>query len=310
MISFERVSKRFETWNAVTEVSFNVAAGEICVLLGTSGAGKSTVLRLVNRLIEPTEGQVRVRGQPVQAQPPEVLRRQIGYVIQSVGLFPHWTVARNIATVPRLLGWTTAAIEARVTELFALLRLDGAALAGRYPHELSGGQQQRVGVARALAARPDILLMDEPFGALDPVTRAGLQDELLRVQRETGCTILFVTHDLAEALRLGNRVGVMDRGRLLQLAPPRQLLTDPADAFVRDFIGPETVGLRLLALGRAADRLHPGSDAAALPQIAADLPLDRALSVMLAAGVERLGVVDAAGRPLGTLHWADLLARQ
>ena len=307
MIKFDNVTKLFDTWTALDGVSLDVPAGEICALVGTSGSGKSTLLRLVNRLIEPTDGDIWLRGAKVKTVAPEMLRRSIGYVIQSVGLFPHWTVARNIATVPRLLGWREAEITARVNELFTLLSLDGDRLGPMYPHQLSGGQQQRIGVARALAARPDLLLMDEPFGALDPLTRAGLQAELLQLQRETGTTILFVTHDIDEALRLGNRLAVMDQGRLLQVGTPQKILTAPATPFVQAFIGGEAVGLRLLSLATAADRLRPGEAPPETPAIADALPLDQALSLMLARGVSVLGVQNAQGKSAGVLHRSDLL---
>ncbi len=307
MIKFDSVTKVFDEWTALDRVSLDVQAGEICALVGTSGSGKSTLLRLVNRLIEPTDGDIWLRGAKVKTVAPEMLRRSIGYVIQSVGLFPHWTVARNIATVPRLLGWREAEIDARVKELFTLLSLDGERLGPMYPHQLSGGQQQRIGVARALAARPDLLLMDEPFGALDPLTRAGLQAELLHLQRETGTTILFVTHDIDEALRLGNRLAVMDQGRLCQVGTPQEILTAPATPFVQAFVGGEAVGLRLLSLARASDRLRPGETLPETPTIADDLPLDQALSLMLARRVTVLGVQTAQGQPLGVLHRADLL---
>lgn len=307
MIKFDNVTKLFDTWTALDRVSLDVPAGEICALVGTSGSGKSTLLRLVNRLIEPTDGDIWLRGAKVKTVAPEMLRRSIGYVIQSVGLFPHWTVARNIGTVPRLLGWREAEITARVKELFTLLSLDGERLGPMYPHQLSGGQQQRIGVARALAARPDLLLMDEPFGALDPLTRAGLQAELRQLQRETGTTILFVTHDIDEALRLGNRIAVMDQGRLLQVGTPQEILTAPATPFVQAFTGGEAVGLRLLSLATAADRLRSGEAPPETPAIADALPLDQALSLMLARGVSVLGVHNAQGQPVGVLHRSDLL---
>lgn len=309
MIEFERVSKRFDRWCAVDEVTLTVPAGEFCVLVGTSGAGKSTLLRLVNRLVEPTAGRIRVAGVPVEHQRPEALRRRIGYAIQSVGLFPHWTVERNIATVPRLLGWPGVRIRDRVAELLDLLRLDPALVRGKYPHQLSGGQQQRVGVARALAADPDVLLMDEPFGALDPLTRAALQEELTRIHRQTGKTVLFVTHDMDEALMLGTRIVVMDHGRVVQADTPRAILTRPANDFVRDFVGAEDRGLKLLSVETVGSRLRRGDGAEGAP-VAVSTPLNRALSLMIVRGVDRLAVVDAGGVLLGAVHLSDLaLAR-
>jgi osmoprotectant transport system ATP-binding protein len=234
------------------------------------------------------------------------LRRRIGYVIQSVGLFPHWTIARNVATVPRLLGWAKSRIEARVDELLTLLRLDPGAVRHKYPHQLSGGQQQRIGVARALAADPDVLLMDEPFGALDPLTRASLQEEFLRIHEQTQKTILFVTHDIDEALLLGDEIALLDHGRLIQSGPPRTFLTEPANDFVRAFVGGDDRGLRLLAVETVRDRLHVGEYFADDP-VPATMPLDRALSLMVTRGADRLGVVDAAGTFLGTIHLGDLI---
>ncbi|HUI34022.1 MAG TPA: ABC transporter ATP-binding protein, partial [Stellaceae bacterium] len=202
MIEIERVSKSYDGFTVVDDLSLSVPQGAFCVLLGPSGCGKSTTLRMINRLVDFDGGAIRVGGENVRAVAPEVLRRRIGYVIQSNGLFPHWRVADNIATVPRLLGWARERIEARVDELLALLRLDPLTYRSKFPHQLSGGEQQRVGVARALAANPDVLLMDEPFAAVDPITRDALQGEIARIHRETSKTILFVTHDIEEALRL------------------------------------------------------------------------------------------------------------
>ncbi|TDP74782.1 ABC transporter ATP-binding protein [Roseateles toxinivorans] len=236
MIAFQQVGLSLGGKRVIDKVSLRIAPGEFAVLIGPSGAGKSSLLRMVNRLLEPDRGQVLVGGLPVRDQEPTALRRRIGYVIQSTGLFPHRTVAQNIATVPGLLQWPPARIAARTAELMALLHLDQA-LAERYPHQLSGGQQQRVGVARALAADPEILLMDEPFAALDAVTRRALQAELLHIQRSTGKTVLMVTHDLDEALRLGTRIHLLDGGRLLQSGTPLELMTRPAGPAVSAFLG-------------------------------------------------------------------------
>lgn len=306
MITLDHVTRRYEGFSAIEDVTLTVADGEILVLIGASGSGKSTLLQLINRLQDPSSGTVRVDGEDIAGIAPEQLRRRMGYVIQGGGLFPHWTVARNIATVPRLLGWDRARIDARVDELLDLLRLDATRLRNAYPHMLSGGQQQRVGVARALAAGPSILLMDEPFGALDPVTRAELQDEIRRIHTETGCTIVFVTHDMDEALGLATRIAVIDRGRLVQLGTPLDLLTRPATDQVAHFIGTTDRGLKLLAVQRVGDRVRPGETAPGEP-ISADLSLSSALSAMVTRSQDRLPVSDPAGAPLGTIHLADLV---
>lgn len=306
MIALDHVSRRYEGFSALEDVTLTVADGEILVLIGTSGSGKSTLLQLINRLQDPSSGTVRVDGEDIAGIAPEQLRRRMGYVIQGGGLFPHWTVARNIATVPRLLGWDRARIDARVDELLDLLRLDATRLRNAYPHMLSGGQQQRVGVARALAAGPSILLMDEPFGALDPVTRAELQAEIRRIHTETGCTVVFVTHDMDEALGLATRIAVIDRGRLIQLGTPLELLTRPATDQVAHLIGTTDRGLKLLAVQRVGDRVRPGETAAGEP-VSADLSLSSALSAMVTRSQDRLPVSDPAGAPLGTIHLADLV---
>ncbi len=253
MIEFDGVTKRFDgAVTAVAGLDLPVQPGELTVLVGPSGCGKTTCLRMINRLEEPTGGVVRVHGRDVMDQEPIGLRRGIGYVMQSPGLFPHRRVRDNIATVPQLLGWSPGAIADRVAELAELLGLDDGLLA-RYPHALSGGEQQRASVARALAADPNILLMDEPFGAVDPVVRTHLQDELVRLQRRLHKTILFVTHDMDEALRIGDRIAVLQRAaQVAQYAPPTELLARPASPFVADFLGAERE-LRRLALIRAGD---------------------------------------------------------
>ncbi len=231
MIELEHLTKRYGGTLAVDDLSLQVAAGELLVLLGESGCGKTTTLKMINRLIEPSAGRVRIDGEPAESLPPHVLRRRIGYVFQKIGLFPHLTVAENVATTPVLLGWDRARIRARVDALLELVELEPA-LGGRRPAELSGGQQQRVGVARALAAEPRVMLLDEPFGALDPLTRTRLQESFARIRRRLRLTAVFVTHDIAEALLLADRIAVMDRGRLLQVGTPRALMTAPAHEFV------------------------------------------------------------------------------
>ncbi|BAK78078.1 ABC transporter, ATP-binding protein [Pseudogulbenkiania sp. NH8B] len=306
MIEFAQVSKSFDGQRAVDALDLVIPQGELAVLIGTSGSGKSTTLKMINRLVEYDSGTLRFAGEDVRRFRPETLRRRMGYAIQSIGLFPHWTVEQNIATVPQLLNWPKPRIRDRVTELLTLLHLEPEQYRRRFPHQLSGGQQQRVGVARALAADPDVLLMDEPFGALDPVTRAALQDELRRIHALSGKTIVLVTHDIDEALGLAQRIVLLERGRIVQQGSPLELLTRPASDAVRDFIGRSDIGIKLLALERVAARARPGEAAAGEP-IATGATLREALSAFVTRGVERLPVIDAQGRPAGTLHFADLL---
>ena len=308
MIQLDQVGKSFGAVTAVDDVSLTIARGELVVLIGASGSGKSTLLKIINRLVEHDRGRVLFLGAEIRSFKPEHLRRRMGYAIQSIGLFPHWTVARNVATVPELLGWPAARIAARVDELLTLLGLDPAGYRSRYPHQLSGGQQQRVGVARALAADPEVLLMDEPFGALDPVTRLALQQELARVHQASGKTIVLVTHDIEEALRLATRIVLLDHGRVVQAGTPAQLLEQPANAFVSDFIGRSDLGLKLLALQTVAERLRAGEVVEGEP-VAASLSLREALSLFVLRRADRLPVVDAQGHPLGAIHFADLLRR-
>src|SRR4029077_8600929 len=261
VIEIDNVTKSYGDRRVVDRLSITVGAGEFCVLLGSSGCGKSTTLRMINRLIPSDSGSIRVGGEDVATLSADALCRRIGYAIQSIGLFPHWTVEDNIATVPRLLKWRETRVGDRVTELLELLRLDPATYKGKYPHQLSGGEQQRVGVARALAADPGLLLMDEPFGAVDPITRDALQAELARIHRATGKTIVFVTHDIEEALRLATVIAIMDRGRIVQLGTPLDILENPANDFVRDFVGRQGLGLKLLSVRKVADRLRRGEPA-------------------------------------------------
>ncbi|GGJ11752.1 ABC transporter ATP-binding protein [Neoroseomonas lacus] len=308
MIRFEGVRKSFGGATALAGLDLVVPEGAFAVLLGGSGAGKSTALRMINRLIDPDAGRVLLRGRDVAAEAAPALRRRIGYVIQGIGLFPHWTVARNIGAVPRLLGWDEKRIAARVDELLTLLRLDPAAYRDRMPAQLSGGQAQRIGVARALAADPDILLMDEPFGALDAVTRQALQQEMARLHAATGKTILLVTHDVEEALSLATRLAVMADGRLLQEGAPRDLLDAPADPRVRDLLDGGAIGMRRLSLVTAASLAGPTGEApAALPHIPAAATGRDALEAMLAARAEAVVLLDAAGAPAGLVALRDLL---
>jgi osmoprotectant transport system ATP-binding protein len=288
MINLEHVGKIFpgQAAPAVGDLSFEVLEGEIAVLIGPSGCGKSTTLRMINRLIEPSSGRITVAGKDVAEQKPHELRLSIGYVIQQVGLFPHRTIARNIATVPELLGWERARINGRVDELMDLVGLE-AELAARYPAELSGGQQQRVGVARALAADPPVLLMDEPFGAVDPIVRLRLQQELLDLQRRLHKTIVFVTHDIDEAIRLGDRMAVLNVGGVLeQYAPPVDVLAEPSGPFVLEFLGADRGLKRLALIPVSAAELEEG------PTVEASASAAHAQAVMARERVDWVAVLD------------------
>ncbi|HJU17762.1 MAG TPA: ABC transporter ATP-binding protein [Stellaceae bacterium] len=306
MIEIDRVSKSYGGRRIVDALSLTVAAGAFCVLLGPSGCGKSTTLRMINRLIPVDAGTIRVGGEEIGRVPAEALRRRIGYVIQSVGLFPHWPVADNIATVPRLLRWPKARIERRVDELLELFRLDPDLYRGKYPPQLSGGEQQRVGVARALAADPELLLMDEPFAAVDPVTRDALQQEIAQIHRRTRKTVLFVTHDIEEALRLADRIALMQQGRIAQAGTPLDIVAHPASDFVRDFLGRRGLGLKLLSVRTVAERLRRGESAEG-EALALDAPLSEALSAMALRHADRVPVKDGEGRPVGVVTLADLV---
>lgn len=303
-VEFRRVTKHYDPAalragapGAVNDLSFVVPAGQVCVLVGPSGCGKTTTLKLVNRLIEPTSGQILLDGIDVASREPTELRRGIGYVIQQVGLFPHETVAENVATVPRLLGWPAARRRERAAELLELVGLPPARYARRYPAELSGGERQRVGVARALAADPPILLMDEPFGAVDPIVRERLQNELLRIQERLAKTILFVTHDIDEAMKMGDLVAVMTAGgRLAQFGTPAEILTAPASEFVARFVGTDR-GLKRLALARVGELVLRRPITARVGEPAAP-----ARARILADPFPYLLLVDADERPLG---WLD-----
>src|SRR5471032_2367271 len=290
MIHFKQVSKHFAGKAVVRDLTLEMAKGEFTVLIGTSGSGKSTTLKMINRLVEHDQGQITFAGEPIEKFRAQDLRRRMGYAIQSIGLFPHWTVEENIATVPQLLKWPKAKIRDRVTELMELLHLDPAQFRQRYPHQLSGGQQQRVGVARALASDPEVLLMDEPFGALDPVTRATLQQEVARIHQLTNRTIVLVTHDIDEALSLADRIVLLNEGRVIQQGTPLEMLTKPATPFVRDFFGRSDMGIKLLSLRLVGERTRRGESLNGKPQepIAASMTLREALSVFVARHVEQL----------------------
>jgi osmoprotectant transport system ATP-binding protein len=307
MIQIENLTKQYGTTTVVDQVSMCVERNSITVIVGTSGSGKSTLLRMVNRLVEPTSGRVLIDGADTRGEPAHLLRRRIGYVIQGHGLFPHRTVAENIATVPRLLGWDATRIRARVEELLRVFQLDPAVYAGAFPHQLSGGQQQRVGVARALAAEAAVLLMDEPFGALDPIIRAKAQEDLLDIQRRFGTTIVLVTHDMDEAFRLGHQVAVMSSGRVLQYDRPAVLLTRPADPFVSRMAGVSDRAMKLLSLTTAGEAALPGASDG--PRVAASASLREALSELVWHGAGSAAVVGEDGAPCGHLTIAAILAR-
>lgn len=301
MIRLDHVTKAFAGVSApaVSELSLDVAEGEFVTLVGPSGCGKTTTLKMINRLIEPTSGRIEVAGRDALSVEPHVLRRSIGYVIQQVGLFPHRTIAQNIATVPVLLGWDAERINGRVAELIKIVGLDPGMLE-RYPSELSGGQQQRVGVARALAADPPVLLMDEPFGAVDPIVRGRLQEEFLDLHDRLGKTVVFVTHDIDEALYLGTRVAILNIGGILeQYDTPEAILADPANQFVADFLGGER-GLKRLAL-RPVSRV----DIIRGPVVDVSSDPDEAQRVMSAHGVDWVGLLDGS-RLLGWVYESEL----
>ncbi|MFI7548742.1 ABC transporter ATP-binding protein [Micromonospora sediminimaris] len=309
-ITLDGIGKRYpDGTEAVRELSLHVDEGELVVLIGPSGCGKSTVLRMINRLIEPTEGRILLGDSDVTRVDPVKLRRQIGYVIQNVGLFPHQTVAANVATVPRLLGWAAGSVKRRVEELLELVGLDPAQFGRRYPHELSGGQRQRVGVARALAADPVVLLMDEPFSAVDPIVRTRLQEEFLRLQAEVRKTIVLVTHDLDEAVRLGDRIAVLSEGgRLEQYDTPAALLGAPATGFVREFVGADRGIRRLAVTPLTRDVLDPlpVDGVADLPSVPLGGSAYDALAVLLTSAGGQ-AVVTEDGRPVGTLSRERIL---
>ncbi|ABC89304.1 probable proline/glycine betaine ABC transporter, ATP-binding protein [Rhizobium etli CFN 42] len=306
MIEIRNVTKRYGAATVVDNVSMQVEKGSITVIVGTSGSGKSTLMRMINRLVPITQGEIFVGGQNVMDVEVTELRRRIGYAIQGHGLFPHRTVAQNIATVPQLLEWDSARIAARVEELLGLFNLDPATFADKYPHQLSGGQQQRVGVARALAAEPELLLMDEPFGALDPVIRGKAQDDLLAIQKQFGTTIILVTHDMDEAFHLGNQIAVMSQGRLLQCSTPEKILTEPADPFVQQLTGTSDRALKLMSLLPLKESMEPTKSglAYALPQ---SLSLRDALAEMIWQGVDEAAVQDGEKAAVGSISMTRLL---
>ncbi|SDQ69617.1 ABC transporter ATP-binding protein [Thermostaphylospora chromogena] len=301
MIRLDGVSKRYagQTGYAVSPLSMDIHRGEFVVFVGPSGCGKTTTLRMINRLVEPSSGRIWINGEDVTHADPDQLRRHIGYVIQQIGLIPHMTVSQNIGLVPKLLGWDKSQIASRVDELLGLVGLDPARYRDRYPKQLSGGQQQRVGVARALAADPPIMLMDEPFGAIDPITRDRLQEEFLKLQERIRKTIVFVTHDIDEALKLGDRIAIFGEGSTLaQFATPLEILTNPANDYVRSFIG-EGAEIRRLGLINVGDVCARGTKAPerAVVRASSDTSVYAVLERMLATGADRALIGDEE-RPL------------
>ncbi|MEJ2629667.1 MAG: ABC transporter ATP-binding protein [Acidihalobacter sp.] len=311
MIGLEELCKRFPGHDvaAVDNLSLNIHSGEIVVFVGPSGCGKTTTMKMINRLIEPTSGRIFLEGEDVSHVNPDQLRRRIGYVIQQIGLFPHMTIADNIAVVPRLLGWDKARIARRVDELLDLIGIP-LEYGRRYPKALSGGQKQRVGVARAMAADPPVLLMDEPFGAIDPITRERLQNEFLRLQERIRKTIVFVSHDIDEAVKMGDRIAVFgERSRIIQYDTPERILTAPANDFVRDLTGSGAM-LKRLALSRVCDiglrEVAAAADVQPTDTIHRDATLRDALDKMLTSDNDRLVVVDHEDTPCGMLDFTDM----
>jgi len=310
MIRIEQIEKSFGTLKAIDGLSLSLEEGTLCTLVGPSGCGKSTLLRMLNAMILPDAGRIFLRDKDIAAIPPDELRRGIGYVIQSVGLFPHWRIADNILAVPRLNKWPDKRCSERLEEIVALTELDPAWLT-RFPNELSGGQQQRVGVARALAADPDIILMDEPFSALDPPSRSTLQEAVKRIQAQTQKTIVFVTHDIDEALKLGTRIVLMNKGQIAQQGTPQEILSQPQNAFVESFIGGTAPHLRLLDLIAVKDRMRGAISDANAPSIDESACLKEALNLMLAHKCERLAVRDESSTTIGSISFEDIIgARQ
>ncbi|HEY8646399.1 MAG TPA: ABC transporter ATP-binding protein [Gaiellaceae bacterium] len=306
-IVFDHVTKRYAGRDAaaVDDLSLEIPAGAFCILVGPSGGGKTTALKMVNRLIPFDSGDIRIDGRSIRDLPVVELRREIGYVIQQIGLFPHMTVGENIGTVPRLLGWPKAKIRTRSNELLELVGLE-AADAKRYPAQLSGGQRQRVGLARALAADPPLLLMDEPFGALDPITRFRLQTELRRLHREVGKTVIFVTHDIDEAIQMGDRIAILREGGVLaQYDTPDAILAHPADDFVAKFVG-EDRALRRLALKRLSDvQLAPADGTEPHERVSIDTTVRNAVSLLLETKTDRLLVENGSGEVVGVFRFSD-----
>jgi osmoprotectant transport system ATP-binding protein len=299
MIKLEQLTKVFNTPTrqvvAADHITMEVGTGEICVLLGPSGCGKTTTLKMINRIVTPSSGKVLIDGQDTTGMPTVELRRKIGYVIQQIGLFPNMTIEENVCVVPRLLGWDMNRARKRAAELLEMMALDPTTFLKRYPKELSGGQQQRVGVARALAADPPVMLMDEPFGAIDPINRATIQDEFLKLQKQLQKTILFVSHDIDEAVKMGSKIAIFSAGKLEQFDTPDNVLAHPAQPFIADFVGADRT-LKRLGLIRVADAMTAGA-----PTAAADTEVARAKAMMRESGAGYL-VVISDGKPQGFIH--------
>lgn len=306
MIEIDAVTKVYGEARAVDNVSLTVERGELAAIVGTSGSGKTTLMRMINRLVEPTSGTIRIDGRDNRDLPAYELRRGIGYAIQGHGLFPHRSVAENIATVPKLLGWDRKKRDARVDELLTLFNLEPELYRDRMPQELSGGQKQRIGVARALAAEPALLLMDEPFGALDPIIRAKAQEDLLKIQRQFSTTVVLVTHDMDEAILLGHRIGVMHEGKLLQYAPPAEIIAHPASDFVNELLGTGDKAFRMLSLTAASKMVEEGP--AEGPPIADTASLRDALAQILWSGRDAVPV-ERDGAIIGRITRERLLQR-
>jgi osmoprotectant transport system ATP-binding protein len=302
MITMDHVTKRYTQGGAasVDGLSIGVPEGTTTALIGPSGCGKTTTMRMINRLIDPTEGKIIVNGEDVTKVDPVNLRRHIGYVIQQVGLFPHMTIAQNIAAVPKLLGWAEAKIKSRTEELLHLVGLDPREMLKRYPRQLSGGQRQRIGVARALAADPPVLLMDEPFGAIDPIARTRLQDEFRQILQRVRKTVVLVTHDLDEAIRLGDRIAIMKSGKIVQYDTPDTILSHPADRFVENFVGIDRA-IKRLSLFTVNDAMNDTAPQKGASKIAPTSNLRDALALMVAANSDVLAVVDDMGALKGQL---------
>jgi osmoprotectant transport system ATP-binding protein len=307
MIALHGVAKRFDGAAAIADFSLTIADGEFCLLVGPSGCGKSTLLRMINAMIAPDAGRIEVNGRDIGSVPGVELRRSIGYVIQSVGLFPHWKIADNILAVPKLLNWPRSKRQARLDEIIALLGIDSRLLS-RYPRHLSGGQQQRIGVARALAADPHIILMDEPFAALDPLSRNSLQEEMRRIHAQSGKTFVFVTHDMDEALHLASKIVIMRQGRLVQSGTPAEMVLDPRDDFVRDFLGGPEFSYRALDVVPVAMRMRKEIMAEG-PAISATASLKGALNFMLTERCSRLRVEDQNRTTIGAISISDIIER-
>jgi len=307
MIEIETLTKRYGDNTVVDTVTMTIQPRTVTVIVGTSGSGKTTLLRMINRLVEPTSGTIKLDGVDNRDLPGFELRRRIGYAIQGHGLFPHRTVAQNIATVPGLLGWDRPRIDAKVKELLELFQLDPADFSSRFPHELSGGQQQRVGVARALAAEPNVLLMDEPFGALDPIIRAKAQQDLISIQKVLGTTIVLVTHDMDEAFHLADRIAVMDKGKVVQYGAPVELVRQPATPFVETLIGDTERPFRLLSMQTIGEAVEPNQ--ATGEPLSEDMSQREALSKLLWTGQQALPVRASDGRIIGSVSVEGLSKR-